>query len=99
MTVSNGQSDVHVCCCCSHMQDMVKLVSEKLGQDAGTVLAAMLAHACRFETRVNVSDDWHDEGLGLLRSARCAQRRAFCEKHGPEKHGLRHANSGLTAHA
>lgn len=37
------------------LQAMVKLVSEKLGQDAGSVLAAMLAHACRFETAVNVS--------------------------------------------
>jgi hypothetical protein len=37
------------------VQAMVKIVTEKLGQDAGSVLAAMMAHACRFETRVNVS--------------------------------------------
>ena len=37
------------------VQAMVKIVTEKLGQDAGSVLAAMMAHACPFETRVNVS--------------------------------------------
>lgn len=36
-------------------QAMVELVSQKLGQDAASVLAAMLAHASRSETGVAVS--------------------------------------------
>lgn len=43
-------------CCCPplSLQEMVKLVTEKLGQDPGTVLAAMLTHASRFETHLAV---------------------------------------------
>lgn len=34
---------------------MVDLVADKLGSDAGTVLAAMLSHGRRYETAVKVS--------------------------------------------
>jgi hypothetical protein len=34
---------------------MSDLVADKLGADAGTVLAAMLSHGRRFETTVQVS--------------------------------------------
>jgi hypothetical protein len=43
------------------MQVMADLVADKLGADAGTVLAAMLSHGRRFETTVqvgSVEDPW-----------------------------------------
>jgi len=53
-------------------QAMVDLVSQKLGQDAGSVLAAMLAHASRSETGVAVS------GKDLLSCMLCKCQCGHC---------------------
>jgi hypothetical protein len=50
-----GSRDQQNVCLPCFVQVMSDLVADKLGADAGTVLAAMLSHGRRFETTVQVS--------------------------------------------
>lgn len=77
----------------SALQEMVQLVTEKLGQDAGVVLAAMLAHASRFETGVNVSARVH-----ISASCRALPQSAChaCEGLVHARHPKLHLGSNMT---
>jgi hypothetical protein len=57
-------------CSVAQMQVMADLVADKLGADAGTVLAAMLSHGRRFETTVQVR--LQDAGQPCLMTGWCA---------------------------